>query len=275
MYSVAGIEKLNKAYLEIKQEYWTVLISSYPNLEITLVTDKSKEYLLQGFLRRFKIIYRCIKNIYTIYPPNKNSLLKEEELLDININLHSFVLNVFGCLDNLAWVLNEEKNMKLRREHVGLFSKEFQRNISDSFKSYLNNRSDCWYSNLKEFRDALAHRIPLYVPSANFTESDTVLFQELEKKKKKLLEEMFSVCKSNLSEKKRREKVDFLENTLNKITKKQRQLGKPSPIIAGFFDKKTKNRYIYLHGQIIADFRTVIEMLDKIKEELSTHHYDN
>lgn len=46
---------------------------------------------------------------------------------------------------------------------VDFTNKKFKPHLSDNFKQYLNNRKD-WFIALKNFRNALAHRIPPYMP---------------------------------------------------------------------------------------------------------------
>jgi hypothetical protein len=74
---------------------------------------------------------------------------------------------VYGCIDNLAWVWVHEKGLdsKIRRNSVGLRAKhtEVRSTLSVGFQDYLV-KLDPWLDYIIEYRDALAHRIPLYVP---------------------------------------------------------------------------------------------------------------
>jgi hypothetical protein len=62
------------------------------------------EYVRHGFLRRLGTLQRCIQNIYFAYPPERSDIPSRNECVDLAINLQSFIFNVFGCIDNLAWV---------------------------------------------------------------------------------------------------------------------------------------------------------------------------
>jgi hypothetical protein len=116
---------------------------------------------------------RYVQNVYTIYPPDRTDKPSSDELDDLSINLQSFVFNVFGCIDNLAWIWVKEKQLKNKKGEllsggsVGLMSEERNRIVRESFsrdfQDYLNRMKD-WYKHLENFRHALAHRIPLYVP---------------------------------------------------------------------------------------------------------------
>ncbi|MHA1539875.1 MAG: hypothetical protein ACTSXQ_05320 [Alphaproteobacteria bacterium] len=63
MFSAAGVEELNKAYLEIKWEHYAVLLKKAPSLNKILKEESARKYLEKGFLRRLETLYGCILNI--------------------------------------------------------------------------------------------------------------------------------------------------------------------------------------------------------------------
>ena len=67
----------------------------------TLKSQRAREYLHNGVGRRLRIIQRCVVKIYEICPLDRSDLSKDE-LEDLNIYLHAFLLNVYGILDDLA-----------------------------------------------------------------------------------------------------------------------------------------------------------------------------
>jgi hypothetical protein len=71
----------------------------------------------------------------------------------------------YGCVDNLAWIWVHERGIAVNRRHVGLrrHNKEVRNTFSPEFHSYLESL-DSWFEYLVDYRDALAHRIPLYIP---------------------------------------------------------------------------------------------------------------
>ncbi|MGX9963428.1 hypothetical protein ACVFYP_08885 [Roseomonas sp. F4] len=137
----------------------------------TYRASKSKEYAVQGFCRRLKIMRRCIENIDAKIKIHSVCDVDDEDRLDASINIQAFTLNSFGALDNLAHVIVEEKQLRsssggvLRPEYIGLMPKntEVRSALSLEFFSYLKSLDE-WMENLKKFRDALAHRIPIYIP---------------------------------------------------------------------------------------------------------------
>jgi hypothetical protein len=139
-------------------------------LSLRLANESAQEYARHGFLRRLGTLKRCIENVYSIYPPERFDKPSRDECLDLAINLQSFVFNVFGCLDNLAWIWVNERDLRdkrgkpLRAQQVGLRPgcETIRQSFSTEFQEYLITRDD-WFGHLEDFRNALAHRIPLYV----------------------------------------------------------------------------------------------------------------
>jgi hypothetical protein len=164
MLSQKNINQINDEFGRLNRTYDSTFLRIAALSQHILVQPKAIEYMTQGVGRRLKLACRCISNIYRIFPPDRTELLKDDELSDICINLHAFYLNVFGLLDNLAWVLNHERQLSLNKMNVGLYDKRMRQHLSSGFDAHLQSLSK-WYDELlKHYRDALAHRIPLYVP---------------------------------------------------------------------------------------------------------------
>ena len=160
------LAQLDEQYVKIHEKY-AQLLKKY--LSLNLKNKTAAEYCTHGFLRRLGILKRCIENIYNICPPEKSDKLsKDDDRLDLTINLQSFIFNVFGCVDNLAWIWVNETQLKnktgrlLNRSAVGLMEKEKNKTVresfSQSFQNYLKGLAQ-WYEYLTEYRHALAHRI--------------------------------------------------------------------------------------------------------------------
>ena len=86
--------------------------------------------------------------------------------------VQAFVFNVFGCLDNLVWIWVEERNVKNPKDgkdlppgFVGLRPKNeiVMASLDVDVRKYLNS-GDRWFEYLENYRHALAHQIPLYIP---------------------------------------------------------------------------------------------------------------
>jgi hypothetical protein len=142
------------------------------DLSAKIKEEKAREYLHYGVGRRLEVIERCIENIFLIFPVERNNLLCREELIDVMINLHAFFVNIFGLLDNLAWVLIHEKKLAgiIDKKKVGLFKRETKKYLPNKFCQYLDSpQMKLWHEQyLTNYRDAFSHRIPLYVPPPKY-----------------------------------------------------------------------------------------------------------
>ena len=109
-------------------------------------------------------LVRCIQNVFELIPMETDEVPVREVLHDAQINIQSFFANVYGCIDNLAWVWVYEKGLdaNIHRNRVGLRAKhtEVRSSLSGALQGYLTTL-DPWLDYIIEYRDALAHRIPL------------------------------------------------------------------------------------------------------------------
>jgi hypothetical protein len=145
---------------ELQEGYWTVnpayerLLAEY--LSLRLSNEAAYEYARHGFVRRLGTLKRCIENVYSICPPERNDMPKRDECLDLAINLQSFMFNVFGCIDNLAWIwvkdrqLTDNRGRPLRDQQVGLRAGciAVRSTFSTRFQEYLTSR-DNWFTHLE------------------------------------------------------------------------------------------------------------------------------
>ena len=56
---------------------------------------------------------RSLMLILNIFPVEREEKLKKSELKDIEINMQAFIFNVFGVLDNLAWVFVFDRKLEI------------------------------------------------------------------------------------------------------------------------------------------------------------------
>ena len=246
-----------KNIIEIKKQYDDIghihrqLILKLSCLRSKLTNEKACEYLVQGVGRRLNILTKCLQNIFRIFPVEKTDLLPRDDLTDLDINLHAFFVNISGIFDNLGWVFVYENDLfgnpkegKINRHGVGLFNEKTQTHLMPELNTYLNSdRMQTWYTEYsKNFRDALAHRIPLYVPPSALNKEDKDKYMLLEKQ----LADFSSL--ETISQ-----QVQVLE--------KQSQLGRACPLFTHSLNEESN--HIFLHAQVIADFKTVDEIINK------------
>lgn len=250
-FSEENIKQLEEAYAEIEEKYQSLLLAfvtrSYKQKE-------AAEFALHGFVRRIKTMKRCIDNIYRICPPNIDHKPSSEELSDLAINLQAFVLNVYGSLDNLAWVWVKEKGLlnkkgnPLANGEIGFAEKysAVRDTFSPEFQSYLKTL-DKWFGYVENFRHALAHRIPLYVPPYVSNEEEVKRERELEVLRTDAL---------------RKHQFDEYERLTNEVE----TLGKFVPWMTHSFGENSPQAVF--HAQIIADWNTVVQISENFITEL-------
>jgi len=241
------VDKIKSQFALINSRYSDLTIKLW-KLHNSLKTDKAKEYLSHGVMRRMGIMMRSIENVFTIFPIERIKLLSMEELRDVDINLHAFCINIFGLLDNLAWVLIHEKQpaAKIDKMSVGLYKEKTQEYLTEEFRRYLNSeRMKKWYAEyLTNYRDALSHRIPLYVPPKTLTPEQASQVKQIENK----ITDCYKSCD-----------LDMIE----KLRKEQDSIGDVCFLVSHAF---SESKSIVLHAQLIADFNTIEEILEKYCE---------
>ena len=215
--------------------------------------EKAQEYARHGFGRRIKIVSRCIERIFDLIPPTQDIPPEEENRTDTVIHVHTLMTNLYGCIDNLAWVWCYEKNIvdrrgnPIRRNDVGLrvSNREVRNSFSDEFQTYLATM-DRWFEYLVNFRDALSHRIPMYIPPFSIDPRHEEKYNDLESQK------LPAILEGNFK------RLDALEQQLM-------QLAHFRPVLVHSFSED--GRQVPFHSQTIADFLTVEEIAKKMLEE--------
>lgn len=228
------VKQLRLAYCDVKKKYTKCLLE-WSKLADFLPSKESKEYFQHGFMRRFTTLKRCIDNIYRIWPPERTTLLSEEEREDLVINLQAFIFNVFGSLENINQIVNMVKN------------KTDSTCIQKLKKHLESDRHKKWNKYLQNFRHALGHRIPLYVPPFIISPEKTKLYSDFEKQAWEALL-----------------KKDFDHH--ERLKQKQGSLREACPLMTHSFSEKSYQ--VFFHSQVLADFNTVIGVAEKLIDGL-------
>lgn len=244
-YSEIQIEQIYDLYETFFREY----SKSYLDFIVQrLNTERGNEYLLHGFMRRLKSIETCIEDVFKIYPPERTTLLEEDEKHYLEISIQAIILHVYGCLDDLAWIFVAEKALNIPKLKVSLFKKDLQQHLHQTLQDYLNTDNiHKWYvKHSKETRDALNHRIPIYIPPYFVLNSNVEEYKKIEQK---LTEE--------ISEQER----DILD-------KKRKSMEMICPVYKHSFGENSPE--VYFHYQILLDARTLILIADLFFQTLNS-----
>ena len=245
---IKEIELEKVQVLAAMEDLWLALARDVaPSLDIS----KANEYLLHGVCRRLKLIRRCVENTFNIFPVDRKAVLTEEEKTDLEINLHAFVININGLQDNLAWVYLFEKGLNAKVKNgalgVGLFKEQTQAHLPAELRDYLSKETIMnWHKQYaKDYRDALAHRIPLYIPPFQMADTDMQKYQDIEGEIRIKIEtkEFDKACD---------------------LYAKQEAIGKPSLFYAHSTRDLDSFSPMLLHPQVIVDSKTVIEITEMV-----------
>lgn len=178
-------QKINGEHESVQRKLETLVETLLTKFHPLVKNDKAKEYLAHGVCRRLGTISRCIENIFSIFPVAKSETLTPNERKDAEINLHALVININGLQDNLALVYLHERGhfAKFKRVDIGLYQSKTQAYFPPELLAHLNSDPlKSWHARYsKEFRDALAHRIPLYIPPFALAPGDSERYRKLER----------------------------------------------------------------------------------------------
>lgn len=244
-YSSKIIEEISSEYRRVLKSFRELTDTLILQLGPKLTQEIAKEYMTHGICRRLKILERCIENVFTMFSPDRNNLLTRDELNDLDIFLHAFVINLYGVLDNFAWVFVLEKNLKAligNKKNIGLFIRKTQNQLPKPIKDHVQSpRIIEWYTNYaKNYRDALAHRIPLYVPPCMLTDEDNIKRQELTNR--------INQCVKN---------NDF--DSITELRTERDGLGTICNIFLHSISDK-ESRPVQIHPQMLSDGATIVEL---------------
>ncbi len=146
----------------------------------------AREHADHELSRRLSTMVRCVDRVFEVLPPDRVDIPERDETVDATINIQSFIMNAFGCCENLAWIWVLERGVvqangaALPHTKVGLSETHrlVRQSFSPAFRGYLDSRQ-AWFAHLKDFRDALAHRVPLYIPPYTVSPEEVEQYQAL------------------------------------------------------------------------------------------------
>lgn len=214
-----------------------------------LKSEKGREYLKHGVCRRINILHRSIQKIFEIFPPNRTALLNWDELAEVEINLHAFIVNLNGLFDNLAWVFVHEKGLDeliKNRNRVGLFISHTQEHLPLRFRAYMTSeKMKKWHARYaKDYRDSLAHRIPPYVPPATVDPADEARLLLLEAEQRRAV----------------------LNGDFHLADLKQKEMDALKSVCTFFVHSHSERVTTpYLHPQIVCDGSTAVDVLKRAR----------
>jgi hypothetical protein len=203
---------------------------------------KAKEHLHQGIARRLNVLRSCLIKVFELFPVSATRPLESSRLYEVQIYLHAFVINLYGIFDNYAWSFIYQHGLEADFDdprRVGLFKAKVQARLPDPIRAFLQAQDICdWHRNyLTNYRDALAHRIPLYVPPSVLNQEQESQFRLLQDK----------INAATLAQ-------DW--STRDSLFSEQSQVGGPCFSFIHSFNEVAAN-HVLLHPQMVSDAATV------------------
>lgn len=216
-------------------------------------SDRARELATHGLSRRLATLQHCLDRTFECVPPDAERPVRSD-LMDATAFIQTFMINVFGALDNLAhiWCLEaavrDRRGRPLAASRIGLMPKNeiVRRSLSPSFQAYLAGQDE-WFEYLESYRHALAHRIPPYIPPRQLDPLAQARFAELE------------VKTAQAGAVRDWEQYDALQAEID-------QVGVFEPYLMHSFGERA--RPVRLHGQLICDLATVVEIGERVAAAL-------
>ena len=152
--------------------------------------ERAKEFAQNGYVRRLNVLARCIENVFALIPPERTEPVERDVRRDAEIQIQASVFNVFGAADNLAWIWVSEKGIRrangseIPHTRIGLrpANEEVRALLPQALRDYVAG-FDAWFDAIDNYRHALAHRIPLYIPPFMVDPAEADRYQALEQAK--------------------------------------------------------------------------------------------
>lgn len=218
--------------------------------------ERSRALAAQGAARRLRTLIRCIEQVYTLVPPDAASPSRGN-IDDAAVWLQAFMINTYGVIDNYArlwvWEADIQHNGKpIKPMHIGLRPDNtiVRESLSEETQSYLANTDD-WFGYLENYRHALAHRVPLYIPPKSMDDEEVREWRRLEAESVKAL--------------KTRDR-----DLYRQLHEKQSKLGAFQPwMMHSFGPHENDGTPVRFHPQMICDLATVVEI-----GEMMLHEFD-
>ncbi len=240
-------EQLEQLYAE--QQDW---LDRGQDLSCSLVTRnwrsaKGNEYGRHGLARRLADLDHSARRIFEVLPPDVQQPTRFA-LREATVFLHSFVINCFGAIDNAAhiWVseagITAANGRELSKSRIGFSTHDKHDRVLASLPPLLRDQilaMTDWQDYLANYRHALAHRIPPYIPPRRWTDRDADRHAALEV-------DIGQALRAR----------DF--DTCDVLRAEQDRLGQFWPVMMHSYGERAQP--MLMHPQIVCDLATVVEL---------------
>lgn len=228
-----------------------------------LTNPRARTFALQGICRRLPLIARGARKIFTLYPPDAAELLSMDTCDEVAIQFQAFAINMYGLMDNIAWVCVLESGGALNPLKIGLFKREVEQYLPDELKDYVGAPTPLtWFNEYgKAYRDSTAHRIPPYLPSRAYTTEEGQTYQDLDRRATEALTEA-GRAHANVAQ-----ALGLMEQ-YEQLVQEKESLGSNSLLLALSLNGEDATPPVYLHPQVLCDWGLAIELLQVFDRSL-------
>ncbi|MCH7939666.1 MAG: hypothetical protein IID13_07965, partial [Candidatus Marinimicrobia bacterium] len=159
-------------------------------MDTKLNDPHAERHLRQGFLRRLFQINSALEEVRRLTEAQSSEPLSHETSTLLDIYLGSYYINLSGALDNLAWMLAWEFQLTdtlsesdfAARRFCNLFREAFITALATNYPDLASYLADepirNWYSEIRNLRDPIAHRIPLLFVKGTLDEAEGIEYQK-------------------------------------------------------------------------------------------------
>ncbi|MCX5579448.1 hypothetical protein [Kaistia terrae] len=252
-YSQDAIDDMAAAFASIddRENSLVMRITQFP-----FTNPIAKEHATQGYMRRMRLMAHCTRRIFSTLPPERDEIPIRDGMADVTSFLHAFVIDTSGCGDNLAWVWVNERQIKksdgadLPATWVGLRPKNMAvlGSMPGNLATYLREEMAGWFEYHDDYRDALAHRISLYIPPYAVPTANEAVYRRLEQ---------LSFAATMAGQYDEADRLDA----------EQKALCRFEPLFLHSYREPALPPLV-LHPQILADFATMEELGHRVLDAL-------
>ncbi|MES2032532.1 MAG: hypothetical protein V4466_00010 [Pseudomonadota bacterium] len=222
---------------------------------LQLESEQAREMMKHGVCRRISDLKHGLARVFEIIPL-QDADPSRDAIWDATAFLQAFVINVFGTMDNLAWLWRLEADVRgrngqpLPRNRIGLTpdNADLRASLSARTQAYLAG-TDAWFDYLEGYRHALAHRIPLYILPKQLNDDEAAEFARLEGQVGAPAWDW---------------------DQWGAVLAAQRRLGVFEPVMMHSFGEGAHP--VRFHGQMVCDFSTVIAVAEHVVGGIQTRH---
>jgi hypothetical protein len=249
-YSTDQLAQLDDAYrqwADRRDELTTAILTR------GFATERAKEFAQHGLSRRLNMLQHCLDRVFAIVPPDDRQP-GQLALMDATAFIQTFVVNIYGAIDNLAHIwciecdVRDHQGRPLAPMRIGLTPKSdaVRNSLPHDLQTYLVGHDE-WFAYLEGYRHALAHRIPLYIPPRQLGPAAQEEFAALEAARSAAV-------------------VDRDWQRFGELGVAQEHVGVFEPyMMHSFVEQAHPMRF---HGQLISDLATVVEIGERLLRAL-------